>query len=127
MNESKLKYASMIALLAVLVILSFTLIKIRRTENEMDVLTQLLAPVKQQITPSSVIGYDSNLPGDRERAVYFRTVSVLSPSLVVEAPGYDTLLTVTDPSLPEKSYDNYRSIQQGEYKSLSYRLFVSKK
>jgi hypothetical protein len=95
-------------------------------ETDIDRLDHLLAPVKKKLTPSSVIGFDSNLPAERVD-MYYKAVLVMSPSIIVKAEGYDTLLSVSDTTIPAKTYDKYQCIEKGKQDGFAYSLWVLKK
>jgi hypothetical protein len=121
-----MKYISMAVILITCCLLLYSLYDVKHGITDMDRLEYLLAPVKKKLTPSSVIGFDSNLPAERVD-FYCKAVLAMAPSIIVKSEGYDTLLSVSDTSLPAKAYDKYQCIGKGKQYEFAYSLMVLKK
>lgn len=123
----KLKYLTALVLFAIVFLLLFKYYRADKHGTDIDRLDTLLAPVKKIISPTSVIGFCTNVPDDRVNELYFKTTLVMAPAIVEKTPEADTVLYVQHVQFPLKQPGNYECVMKGSDGEVAYFLMALKK
>lgn len=89
--------------------------------NQIDSLSIELGHLNTIVSPSTLIGFKTNVEGDYAAELYFKSAFVLAPTVLSRA-NQDTTLVIEHPDFPPINHPASQIIKAGHIGQLSYRL-----
>lgn len=120
--NSVYRYFKYVLMLAILLLIGAKYHHFKYEASDADSMAARLAPFKQLLKNHKTVGFYTNIaPADSALKVYYMSQFLLQPVIVKEQAA-DTILAITDPDGPAKTFTGYKTLVTGRGVGVVYSL-----